>query len=133
MANPIASTKERLNPISRDFEKALIAAIENVDKLTNLIEESQKLHEDNTYDLSEIFDEDHEVNKVLLPILNKYITTSGDYIGPRNFAITYKGEPVPCKIVAGDVDGFAWLTGVLKIDHNFGFTGNAQVKMTFGN
>ncbi len=124
------ANKERLQPISRDLEKALTAFIACVDGLSDRIDEFPR-DTDNVIYLDNVFDERPECD-ALTKILDKYITHNGEYIGPRNFAVTYKGEAVLCKISAGELDGFMWLSGVLRIFYDFGFTTGAGASLKFG-
>lgn len=127
------ATAIRQQPISRDLEKALQAFIENLDNLGPLIDGIADRDENNTIQLHQVYVDTHAPSQALLKILNKYITPSGEYIGPRNFSINYKGSPVTFKAVADQVDGFAWLSGILKIEYDFGILDGAKFELKFGN
>ena len=127
------ATATRQQPISRDLEKALQTFIANLDNLGPLIDGIADRDENNTIQLHQVYIDTHAPSQALLKILNKYITASGEYIGPRNFSINYKGSPVMFKAVADQVDGFAWLSGILKIEYDFGFSDGAKFELKFGN
>lgn len=123
----------RPQPISRDLEKALHAFIENLDELSAHIDDIADRDENNVIQLHKVCADTHAPSQSLLKILNKYITNDGEYIGPRNFSIIYKGEPLLFKAVAGQLDGFAWLSGILKIGRSFDISDGATFELKFGN
>lgn len=129
--NTTASAKERLQPISRELERSLVKLIGHIAQHSADIDVFTR-NDKNQIVLNDVFEQEHEESQAVLKILNKFLAYTGHYFGPRHFAVAYEGDAVVCNVGPEDVDGFSWLSGLLKIERDFGFRDNSQVVLKFG-